>query len=197
MEKIYLDLETTGLNESNSIVEICAVYYRNGKFVSSFSDKCFDLDCNVNLEALKVNKYTFASLNSLKSEKQVLLNFFDWLLKLEGKPDLAGVNVHFDYHFLKNRARAYNIEVGSVLPYRLHDITNIARFLQSVGLLEIKHSKQGNSLKDLADALDIEYNENSLHTAIGDVSLYQEVDSKLEKLITKALCQCKVFYGKN
>lgn len=192
MDRIYLDLETTKLDESGSIVEIAAEYYRSGKRVSGYSGKCFAPDSIITLDALKVNKHTFASLNSLKSEKDTLLSFFDWLLGLEGKPDLAGVNVHFDFHFLKNRAKLYNVEVGSVLPYRLHDITNIARFLETIGLLKIHRSGQGNSLKDLATALGIEVQQDKLHTAEGDVSLYYPVDSKLESLARQALCQCKV-----
>lgn len=192
MDRIYLDLETTLLDEQGSIVEIAAKYFRDGKYVSAWSGKCFAPDTKISLDALKVNGHTFASLNALRSEKDILLSFFDWLLKLEGKPDMAGINVHFDFHFLKNRAKIYNIEVGSVLPYRLHDITNISRFLQKIGLLEVKRSGQGNSLKDLADALGITYNEKDLHTAEGDVSLYEAIDRKLEELATQAMCKCKV-----
>jgi DNA polymerase III epsilon subunit-like protein len=192
MDRIYLDLETTLLDEQGSIVEIGAKYFRDGKYTSAFSGKCFAPTAKISLDALRVNKHTFSSLNSLKTEKDVLLSFFDWLLGLEGKPDLGGVNIHFDFHFLKNRAKLYNIEVGSVLPYRLHDITNISRFLESVGLLKIKRSGQGNSLKDLADALGVQYEQKDLHTAEGDVSLYQTIDMKLEELVKQATCKCKV-----
>lgn len=192
MDRIYLDLETTLLDEQGSIVEIGAIYFRDGKYVSAYNAKCFAHDAKISLDALRVNKHTFTSLNSLKTEKDVLLGFFDWLLGLEGKPDLGGVNIHFDFHFLKNRAKLYNIEVGSVLPYRLHDITNISRFLESIGLLKIKRSGQGNSLKDLADALGVQYELKDLHTAKGDVSLYQTIDTKLEELVKQATCKCKV-----
>jgi DNA polymerase III epsilon subunit-like protein len=192
MDRVYLDLETTLLDEQGSIVEIAAKYYRDGKYVSGFSGKCFASDAKISLDALKVNGHTFASLNSLRSEKDILLSLFDWILKLEGKPDLAGINIHFDFHFLKNRAKLYNVEVGSVLPYRLHDITNISRFLQTIGLLQVKRSGAGNSLRDLADTLGITYNEKDLHTADGDVSLYQAIDSKLEELAKQAMCKCKV-----
>lgn len=192
MDRIYLDLETTLLDEQGSIVEIGAKYFRNGKYTSAFSGKCFAPTAKISLDALRVNKHTFTSLNSLRTEKDILLSFFDWLLGLEGKPDLAGINIHFDFHFLKNRAKLYNIEVGSVLPYRLHDITNISRFLQKIGLLEVKSSGQGNSLKDLADALGVKYEQKDLHTADGDVSLYQGIDEKLEQLAIQAMCKCKV-----
>jgi DNA polymerase III epsilon subunit-like protein len=193
MERIYLDLETTRLDEDGSIVELSASYYKDGKRVSAVSLKGVNLGAKITLDALRVNKHTFSSLNSLKTEKQLLESFFDWLLGLPlSSPELAGVNVHFDFHFIKNRAKLYNIEVGSVLPYRLHDITNISRFLESIGLLKISRSGKGNSLKDLALSLGIEVDQASLHSADGDVALYPLVDQKLQELAKQAMCQCKV-----
>jgi DNA polymerase III epsilon subunit-like protein len=190
--RLYLDLETTHLSHTGSIVEIAAEYYIDDKLVASFNDKGFDETAIVSLDALKVNKHTFASLKQLRSEKDLLLYFVDWLLTLKGSPEMAGVNIQFDYNFLKTRAQKYNIDIGSVLPYRLHDITNISRFLSSIGLLQVKNSGKGNSLKDLADTLKIEYKEEELHSAKGDVSLYFKIDKKLTELAVQAMCKCKV-----
>jgi DNA polymerase III epsilon subunit-like protein len=193
MNRIYLDIETTGLDSDNSIIEIAAFHYKGNELISQFSDTGRDTKSVVNLDALRVNKYNFNSLaNIYKSEEQLLMNFFNWLLKIDSKPDLAGINIQFDYNLIKERAKKYNIVVGSLLPYRLHDITNISRFLTKIGLLNIKSSGSGNSLKDLATALNITFNEEILHSAVGDVSLYYEVDSKLEQVAKEAMCRCKV-----
>ena len=192
MNRIYLDLETTGLKSDNSIIEISARYYNGDKQVTSYSGTGFNNTSIVDLEALRVNKYTFSNLKSVKSEEDLLTGFFDWLLSIEGNPDLAGVNIQFDYNLLKARAEKYNIVIGSVLPYRLHDITNISRFLTKIGLLNIKNSGKGNSLRDLATALGVPFNEKDLHSADGDTALYYPVDIGLEKLAKEALCKCKV-----
>jgi DNA polymerase III epsilon subunit-like protein len=192
VNRIYLDLETTGLGAENSIIEISARYYRGSEQITSFSGSGFAKESIVNLEALRVNKYTFANLDAVNSEEALLKSFFDWLVPIEGSPDLAGVNIQFDYNLLKARAEKYKIVVGSVLPYRLHDITNISRFLTKIGLLNIKNSGKGNSLKDLATTLGVTFDEEDLHSADGDTALYYPVDVALENLVKKALCGCKV-----
>ena len=192
MNRIYLDLETTGLKGDNSIIEISARYYNGNSQITSFSGRGFDKASIVNLEALRVNKYTFSNLKAVNSEEELLMSFFDWLLSVEGNPDLAGVNIQFDYNLLQSRAEKYNIIIGSVLPYRLHDITNISRFLTKIGLLSIKNSGKGNSLRDLATALGVTFNEKDLHSADGDTALYYPVDTGLEKLAKDAMCKCKV-----
>jgi DNA polymerase III epsilon subunit-like protein len=192
MNRIYLDVETTGLDGENSIIEISARYYNGDKQITSYSGNGFDKTSIVNLEALKVNKYTFANLDEAKTEESLLKSFFDWLLSIESNPDLAGVNIQFDYNLLKARAAKYNIVIGSVLPYRLHDITNISRFLTKIGLLNIKNSGKGNSLRDLAVALGVTFDEKDLHSADGDTALYYPVDIGLEKLAKEAMCRCKV-----
>ncbi len=191
-KRLYLDLETTLLDHSGSIVEIAAEYYVNGKLETSFNAKGFDESAKINLDALKVNHHTMASLRSLKTEKDLIFSFVDWLVGIKGNPELAGINIHFDYHFLKARAEKYNINLGSVLPYRLHDMLVISRFLVKLGILEIKNSGKGNSLKDLVETLQIPFKEGDLHTAKGDVSLYYALDCKLEELARQAMCKCKV-----
>jgi len=191
MNYLYLDLETTGLLKNNSIIELAASFYKEGKLVSSFYEKCNAGDQNIDLEALKLNKTKFKDLNSRCSEKELIQKFCDWLLSLDiFNVELAGVNVHFDYNFLKNRAEQYNIVLGSVLPYRLYDISQDIRTAVKLGLLTIQKSGKGNSLLDAAKALKLEFEEKNLHSAKGDVDLYVKVHKEIEKIFKQAMCSC-------
>lgn len=192
MGYLYLDLETTGIEADNSITEIAASYYKDGRCVSTFDVKCGNLKSKINLDALKVNKTSFAELAEKNSEEEALKKLFDWILSLPPDSDLemVGVNPQFDFNFLKNRAKHYNIEIGSVIPYRLNDLGQDARLLVKLGLIVIKKSGKGNTLLDIAKALNIEVDETSLHSAKGDIDLYVKVHEGLLNKFRQALCAC-------
>jgi len=199
MDKLYLDLETTGLDPNkNSIIEIAATYIYSSGHEEKFQGEAQANLSLVNLDAIKLNNRNLKNLvtdpiyNEIQ-EKQLIINFFTWLLKLKlNNPYLAGINVHFDFNFLKERAKVYNIEVGSVLPYRLHDIGNIARFLENIGLIKVNSEIKGGTLDKYLKALAVPFEEKALHTAKGDVHLSIVLDKKLEELAKSALCQCNL-----
>lgn len=192
MGYLYLDLETTGIETDNSITEIAASYYKDGKCLSTFDVKCSNLNSKINLDALKISKTSFAKLAERNSEEEALKKLFDWILSLPSDSDLemVGVNPQFDFNFIKNRAKTYNIEIGSTLPYRLNDLGQDARLLVKLGLVVIKKSGKGNTLLDIAKALGVEVDETSLHSAKGDVELYVAVHQALLNKFRQALCAC-------
>ena len=191
MGTVYLDLETTGTESHNSIIEIAAEYHVDGKKVDSFSTKCFDTESTINLEALNVNKTKFSELYQRITEKDGLVKFFDWILGIVDKDtniELSGINIQFDFNLIKVRAAKYKINTYGVLPYRLHDIGQEARYLVKHGLLQLKKSPgKGNTLKDLCLTLEIDLGKNQLHSAEGDVAMYSQVQHKLNEILYKAL----------
>ena len=199
MNKLYLDLETTGLDPSkNSIIEIAATYIYPSGYEEKFQGEAQANLSLINLDAIKINNRNLKNLinqpiYNKNQEKELIVNFFSWLLKLNiNNLYLTGINVHFDFNFLKERAKLHNIEVGSVLPYRLHDIGNVARFLESIGLIKVSPEIKGGTLDKYLKALKIPFEQKTLHTAKGDVELSIVLDKQLEVLAKTALCQCKL-----
>lgn len=189
MSKLYADLETTGTEtEDASIIEIAALYYKDGKRVTAFTARGVDPTAKVNLSALKVNGYNFTELKKMNSEEDMIKGFLDFILSLKDKPELCGITIHFDYRFIKYRAKKYNIDTEGVLPYRLNDIAQRARDYEEKGLFKVVRTPgQGNTLKDLCVALNVPYDEKQLHTAEGDTALYPLIDEALDNLMLKAL----------
>jgi len=191
MGTVYLDLETTGTEKDNAIVEIAATYYKDGKRLSAFDFKCNDSKAIVNLDALKVNKTKFSELDARQPELTGLKLLFDWLLSIQDSDlEMVGVNPQFDFNFLKNRAQHYGIIIGSVIPYRLRDLAQDVRLLAKLGLIVIKKSGKGNTLLDSAIALGVKVDETKLHSAVGDVELYAEVDKAIIERFKQAMCAC-------
>lgn len=172
MNLLIIDLETTGLDtDNNGILSISAkVFDKNRKVVTFFDAECNPDYAEIDLGALKVNRYSIDKIKSLRNEKDIVLQFCDWLLNLnlEGELVLGGHNPHFDISFIKTKLKKYNIAgFDKAVSHRVLDTASIGRFLVLAGVL--KDTKV--SLKDLALALNIEYDAGKHHTSKYDVDL--------------------------
>lgn len=173
MNILILDLETTGTDDTNnSIVSIAAkLFDKNRKVVNSFNMNCMDMTSEINLGALKVNRFTIGKLASHKSEKDVIYSFCDWLveLKVEGELVLGGHNPQFDIGFIKSKLKKYNVTgFDQAVSYRVLDTATIGRFLVMAGILPANTKV---SLKDLILAFNIPYDSTKAHGAEYDVDL--------------------------
>lgn len=172
MNLLIIDLETTGLDsETNGILSIAAKLYGSDREVkTSFSVNCNPEGSDINLGALKINRFTIADLKSFKPEREAIMHFCDWLLslKVEGELVLGGHNPHFDINFLKSKFRKYNVSgFDQAASHRVIDTAAIGRFLVMAGILQ--NSKV--SLKDLVLTLNIEFDPSKHHNADYDVEL--------------------------
>lgn len=188
MNILILDLETGGLDANkNSILSICAkLYDADRNVVSVFNTNCNAEDSEINLGALKVNRFTLNDVKSFIPEKSAILNFCDWLLsrKISGELVLAGHNPHFDINFLKNKLEKYNISgFDQAVSHRVLDTASIGRFLMLAKVIE--PSKV--SLKELALALNLEYDPSKHHSADYDVDLTAKVLFKMIDMVEDIL----------
>ena len=172
MNLLIIDLETTGLDaDNNGILSISAtVFDKNRKVVTSFDAECNPEYAEIDLGALKVNRYSIDKIKSLKEEQRIIFDFCDWLLNLnlDGELVLGGHNPHFDISFIKSKLKKYNITgFDKAVSHRVLDTASIGRFLVLAGIL--KDAKV--SLRDLAAALNIEYDSRKHHSSKYDVDL--------------------------
>lgn len=176
MTLIVFDLETTGLDsDKNGIISISAkVFNSNREVITSFDEECQPDNAEIDLGALKVNRYTLAKIDSLKTEESVLKDFCDFLLslKFDGELVIVGHNPHFDISFIKSKLKKHNITgFDKAVSHRVVDTASLGRLLVMSGL--IKDNKV--SLKDLAIALQIPYDAEKHHSANYDVDLTAKV----------------------
>lgn len=185
MNLLILDLETTGLDsEINGIVSICAkLFNKNRELVTSFTHNCNPEYAEINLGALKVNRFSIENIGYFKPEQTVVKFFCDWLLglKIEGELVLAGHNTNFDLSFLKAKLRKYNINgFDQAVSHKVVDTATIGRFLVMSGVLP-ENTKI--SLKDLAIACDVEYDATKHHNAEYDVDLTTKLLFKMIDMV--------------
>ena len=108
---IVVDVETTGVDpKENSLLSIGAVDFEN-------PDNYFYGECKlreravINPKALDVNGFTIEKINSSeKTCKELLEAFLLWANKIQDKT-LAGHNVQFDYNFIFEHFKFYNLTV--------------------------------------------------------------------------------------
>ena len=165
---LVLDIEVTGKNEYDRIIEICAREMINGlltgkKFHSYFKPKF--IMSNDSIKRHKVPKIAF-TLTS-EDEKSILQNFLKFqensiIIAHNAKYDMEKINKELEYHHLPKINR---------YKYRC----SMRIFLQNYSNISKKFSK----LKECCDFFKIKYNNDNLHTAIYDSYLLGKIMQKM------------------
>lgn len=172
---VVLDIETTGLDPKfDSIIEIGAIRYQNGKEIGRFSelvkpDAYYYLDeedikqtsdyCVVDGEPIQyINSFitdltgiTNKMIENARDEKDVLKDFDDFL----SEDIIIGHNVNFDINFLYD---AFEYNLDKPLSNDFVDTMRIARRI----LKELKHHR----LRDITEYYNINY--EGAHRAVND-----------------------------
>lgn len=125
---IVLDIEATGLDvNENAIVSIGALELENPKNQFYDEGRVFD-GAKINKEALKVNGFTEDECfdETKKSQKDLILNFYDWLKDVNGDYILLGQNVFFDREMIN---KAFLREgINFQFHYRIIELHSVAIF---------------------------------------------------------------------
>jgi DNA polymerase III alpha subunit (gram-positive type) len=170
------------------ITEIAAEYHVNGKKVKEFFTEVKAVPqatSSISLQALKVtDKSLEYVLTKGDDEGVAIMNFIDWLLKLNtDKISVCGHNVGFDLGFIKALFKKYRIEnYDSIINYRTEDTCCLARTFVKAGLLP----EGCTALGKLVKFFDIKMEQHEkLHNAGTDTRLTAEVYYRLLNILTE------------
>jgi len=198
MNIVYLDSETTGLDEvENDIVTLAGIIEIDGVVKEEFDYKLrpFNPD-NIEPEAMKINGFTkeevmafppaIEAITDLENRLSKYVNRFKKAKTMEEKFVPAGQNVDFDIRFLSNTyKKAGNNYFFSMIDYHKLDLVGFSMWLKIKGFIDIPNIK----LETMAKYFDVPI---VAHNAMSDIQATREIILKiLERLDFKpetAMC---------
>ncbi len=125
---IVLDIESTGLNvKESAILSIGALEFENPKNQFYDEGRAFD-GAMIDKEALEVNGFSERDCfdQKRKSQKDMILNFYDWLREIKGDYILLGQNVFFDREIIN---KAFEREgINFRFHFRVIELHSVAMF---------------------------------------------------------------------
>lgn len=180
-KKIYIDLETTGVDHRiHGIIQIAGIIEIDDKVV-----KEFDLQCNVNYgvefdpEALVITGKTIDDISAYDPPEEVYKVFCKIMKEFVNPYDktdkfaFIGYNASFDMSFLREwftkNGDKYGIGSWCWFPYI--DIMTLAYHF----LIEQRPSMENFKLATVADHFGIEMDESELHDALYDIRLARRI----------------------
>lgn len=126
---ISVDVETTGLDpEKSSLLSIGAVDMNDP--TNTFYGECRAFDMALIFdEALNVNGFTMEQAKDKEqpSEKDLIIDFLDYVDSIEKKPIMCGMNVGFDFRFVEHACKRARLKTP--FSFRTVDIHSLAYFV--------------------------------------------------------------------
>ena len=178
MNYLWIDVETTGLNEKkNDIIQLACIPIVNGVPQKSFNEFCQPLSWeNVEQEALNIHGISREMLQTFQSSEDMFSKFIDYISSFNVKFTIAGFNVSFDRRFLSATFSKLNKnqEFSRLFSIDIHCVYKRAS--------DVKHKIASKSLKleALANLYKIEIN---AHDALSDISATIELDKIISGLM--------------
>lgn len=187
---IVVDIETSGIDHVKcGIWQIGAIDLLNRE--EFFQESKIDEEDLISEEALKVIGKTEFQLReeSKQSQKELLINFFKWVLKRKNRIFIAQ-NPQFDLAFLDIKSKKYGLKLP--FGYRAFDLHSFAGFKhhQIKGKFLMENKNSGMSLSKIIKFCGLEdprkiidkgkiIKQGESHNALGDARLEAECFSRL------------------
>lgn len=193
---IIVDIETSGVNcEKNGIWQIGALEFENPSNTFLGESRIDDNDL-VDAEALKIIGKTEKELRDKgkQTQKQLLENFFNWVLNIENKILVSHVTP-FDYAFLTIKAKKYDLKFP--FAHRSFDLHSLAalKYFQIHGKFLIE---EGNSKMNLPKVIEFcGMKDTRIQMKDGKVVQEGTAHNGLDDAKLEAECLSRILYGKN
>ena len=185
MRKVWLDVETTGLDkDKNGIIQLaCIMEDFDGKAVDEFSINMKPFaGCIYNKDAEKVHGKSEKVISKYTPEDAAIKLFISWLSKHKiGKEQfqISGYNSRFDLDFIDALFKRNTKFFWNFFHYYDVDVFALVKILDLDGTFEGKKSKK---LVALCDTFNIEI---EAHDAMSDIKATRKLYKKIMKRYIK------------
>jgi len=193
---IIVDIETSGTFDpiKYGIWQIGAIEFNNPKNTFLQNARIDDQD-EILKEALTVTGTTEQQLRdkSKQSQEQLLINFFNWVSKIENKI-LVAHSTPFDYSYLAIKATKYNLKFP--FSYRTLDLHPIAfqKYFQINKSFPIEEEKSIMNLAKVQEFCGMK--DTRIQLKEGKVIQEGSSHNALEDAKIEAECLSRILYGK-
>jgi len=180
MNYLWLDVETTGLNEKKQdIIQLACIPVINGIPQKSFNEFCQPINWNsIDPYALKVTGTTMPMLRSYQSPEVMIEKFVEYVQSFGVKFTIAGYNVGFDKKFISATFKKLNRTSDF---FKMFDITVHCTFNRAKSV-KTQIASKNLKLGTLAELYDIEIN---AHDALSDIEATIKVDEIVSELLNE------------
>jgi len=180
MNYLYLDVETTGLNEKKQdIIQLACIPIINGVRQKTFNEFCQPINWNsIDPYALKVTGTTLDMLKTYQSPEVMIEKFVQYVNSFGVKFTIAGYNVGFDKRFIASTFKKLDRTSDF---FRMFDITVHCTFMRAKSV-KTKIASQSLKLGVLAELYGIPIN---AHDALSDIEATIKVDEIMAGLLNE------------
>lgn len=173
MDKVFLDLETTGLDalKGDKIIEICCLKLKKN-YIEEIFHKYLNPKIEITEEAYNVHGIKNSMLKNEPFFEDIVLKFLDFIKNSK----IVIHNSIFDIGFLNKELSLLGFPKFSFFYYKVVDTLKLSRKI---------YPNKRNSLEMLCKRFRIDYTVRKKHSAIVDVSLLRKVYYRLCMIFNK------------
>lgn len=181
---LFIDTETTALGPNAAVIELAAIPYIDGEYLSHFQTYIAPhIGASMDPKAFEVNGIDPKIIHSFPPAHEAIKSFIEWVDSLERKFTISGHNVKFDKEKLKtlfNRTANYG---NFNTRFRTNSLCTMELAKE---IFKGKRKKpEGFSLSKLCTYFDIEI--SKAHSALPDIQATVHLYEELKKLKVKDL----------